>query len=192
MKLCFATNNQHKLEEVSTMLGPDFSLVSLSDIGCHQEIPEDHETLEENSLQKAQFIRSNYEINTFADDTGLEVDALGGAPGVYSARYAGPAKNNQENIKLLLHNLENSLNRKAQFRTVITLLLGQEIHQFEGIVKGQIIAEQRGRKGFGYDPIFIADGYDKTFAEMNMQEKSSISHRGRAITKLVNFLKNYK
>lgn len=190
MKLCFATNNQHKLREVSDMLGSEFTLVSLMDIGCQQEIPEDHETLEENSLQKAQFIKDHFMIDAFADDTGLEVDALGGAPGVYSARYAGPEKNNQQNIELLLQNLKDIKNRSAQFRTVITLILNEKIHQFEGIVKGEIIDEIRGQEGFGYDPIFVPEGYNQTFAEMNMQQKSSISHRGRAIAKLVNFLKN--
>ena len=190
MKLCFATNNQHKLKEVSEMLGSEISLVSLRDIGCLQEIPEDHETLEENSLQKAQFVKDHFMIDSFADDTGLEVDALGGAPGVYSARYAGPQKNNQQNIELLLQNLKHSKNRNAQFRTVITLILNEKIHQFEGVVRGEIIKELRGKEGFGYDPVFIPDGYNQTFGEMNMQQKSSISHRGRAIAQLVNFLNN--
>jgi XTP/dITP diphosphohydrolase len=189
MKLCFATNNRNKLAEVSEMLGDSFNLVSLKEIGCETEIPEDHETLQENSQQKAEFIVKKYQMDAFADDTGLEVEALGGAPGVYSARYAGPQKNNQENIRLLLQNLSNKPNRKAQFRTIITLILNQQVHQFEGKVKGEIITELRGAEGFGYDPIFVPTGYSKTFAEMNMQEKSLISHRGQAVAKLVAFLK---
>ncbi len=189
MKLCFATNNRNKLAEVSEMLGDSFNLVSLKEIGCETEIPEDHETLQENSRQKAEFIVKKYQMDAFADDTGLEVEALGGAPGVYSARYAGPQKNNQENIRLLLQNLSNKPNRKAQFRTIITLILNQQVHQFEGKVKGEIITELRGAEGFGYDPIFVPTGYSKTFAEMNMQEKSLISHRGQAVAKLVAFLK---
>ena len=190
MKLCFATNNSNKLAEVSEMLGDNFDLVSLKDIGCETDIPEDHETLEENSLQKAEYIVTNYQIATFADDTGLEVDALDGAPGVYSARYAGPQKNNQENIRLLLQNLANKSNREAHFRTIITLIINQQVHQFEGKVMGEIITELKGIEGFGYDPIFVPNGHHKTFAEMNRQEKSSISHRGQAVAKLVAFLKN--
>jgi len=190
MKLCFATNNSNKLAEVSEMLGDNFDLVSLKDIGCETDIPEDHETLEENSLQKAEYIVTNYQIATFADDTGLEVDALDGAPGVYSARYAGPQKNNQENIRLLLQNLANKSNREAHFRTIITLIINQQVHQFEGKVTGEIITELKGIEGFGYDPIFVPNGHHKTFAEMNRQEKSSISHRGQAVAKLVAFLKN--
>lgn len=190
MELCFATNNAHKLKEINGLLGKDFELVSLQKIGCYEELPENQDTLEGNSLEKAQFVWQHYQINCFADDTGLEVEALQGAPGVYSARYAGLQRNNQDNIYLLLRNLQNHTNRKAQFRTSITLVLEGHIHQFEGIVKGHIEQNTRGDKGFGYDSVFVPEGHTRTFAQMTMEEKSSMGHRGKAIGALVTFLKN--
>ena len=187
--ICFATNNQHKLVEVKNLLGNEFNVLSLEDIGCSEELPENQSTLEGNSLEKAKYVLDHYQINCFADDTGLEVEALGGAPGVYSARYAGPQKNNEENISLLLKNLATHKNRKAQFRTVFTLFYNQTCYQFEGVVKGKIINEKKGDQGFGYDPVFVPDHYDKTFAEMPLEEKGIISHRGIATRKLVEFLK---
>jgi XTP/dITP diphosphohydrolase len=196
MKLCFATNNIHKLEEINALLGNNFEIVSLQAIGCREDLPENQDTLEGNSLEKAQFVWQHYQINCFADDTGLEVEALQGAPGVYSARYAGPQRNSQDNIYLLLQNLQNHTNRKARFRTSITLILEGHVHQFEGIVKGHIEQKPQGDKGFGYDPVFVPEGHTRTFAEMAMEEKSSMSHRGKAIEALVAFLKkkteNYK
>lgn len=187
--LCFATNNQHKIEEVRAHLGPDFPLVGLTEIGCTEDLREDQTTLEGNSFQKAEYVYKNYCINCFADDTGLEVEVLHGAPGVYSARYAGELRKAEDNMKLLLKNLEGAQNRRAQFRTVITLMTTDSTKQFEGIVTGQIINEYRGGGGFGYDPIFLPDGFDKTLAEMSMEEKNAISHRARAVNKLVDFLK---
>ncbi len=189
-KLCFATNNAHKLQEIQAMLGEQFELISLEATGCKEELLETGNTLEANSLQKAQYLFDNYNnINCFADDTGLEVEALNGEPGVYSARYAGAHRSNADNIALLLTNLKDKASRKARFRTVITLILDGVIHQFDGIVEGQIIDELRGEGGFGYDPIFVPDGYEQTFAEMTMEQKASMSHRGRAFQKLVQFLK---
>lgn len=188
-KLCFATNNKHKVAEVSQMLGNQYELLSLQEIGCDVELPEEQDTLEGNSRQKAEYVWHNYSISCFADDTGLEVEALHGAPGVYSARYAGPQRSDTDNIQKLLQSLEGQQNRRARFRTSITLILDGEEHQFEGIVTGTIATDWRGNKGFGYDPVFIPDGYDVTFAEMSAEEKNSISHRGRAIQKLVAFLK---
>jgi len=188
--LCFATNNQHKIEEVRAHLGPDFILVGLYDIGCTQELPEETPTLEGNSFQKAEYVFRNFGVSCFADDSGLEVEALAGAPGVYSAMYAGEKRNAEENMKLLLKNLEPFQNRKARFRTVITLMTPQFTKQFEGIVNGQIIREYRGTGGFGYDPIFLPDGSDKTLAEMSMAEKNAISHRAQAVNKLIEFLKS--
>jgi len=187
--LCFATNNQHKIEEVRAHLGPDFLLAGLAEIGCTEELPEDQATLEGNSFQKAEYVYKNFGVSCFADDTGLEVAALHGAPGVYSARYAGNQRKAEDNMKLLLKNLEGAQNRKAQFRTVITLMTAAFTRQFEGIVTGQIINEYRGSGGFGYDPIFLPDGFNKTLAEMSMEEKNAISHRARAVNKLVDFLK---
>lgn len=188
-KLCFATNNAHKLEEIQAILGDSFELVSLIDIHCKEELPETGNTLEANSLQKAKYLYDNYQIDCFADDTGLEVHALGGEPGVYSARYAGEQRSHADNINLLLKNLVNKPDRSARFRTVITLIQERNITQFEGIVNGQIIEDLRGTQGFGYDPIFIPEGYDRTFAEMTLVEKGEISHRGRAFHKLVEFLR---
>lgn len=190
MELCFATNNEHKLSEVRQLLGDPHRVLSLSDIGCAEELREDKDTLAGNSLQKAKYIFDTYRISCFADDTGLEVDALQGAPGVYSARYAGAQRNDNDNINLLLKNLAQSANRNARFRTIITLVLPGEVHQFEGIVKGEILTAKRGAHGFGYDPIFLPEGNQKSMAELTEEEKNAISHRGHAIKKLIAFLKN--
>ena len=186
--LCFATNNAHKLEEIQAILGDSFELLSLNDIHCQEELPETGNTLEANSLQKAKYLYDNYQIDCFADDTGLEVQALGGEPGVYSARYAGEQRSHADNINLLLKNLVGITDRSARFRTVITLIQDGKVTQFEGIVNGKIIDELKGTQGFGYDPIFIPEDYDRTFAEMDLSEKGIISHRGRAFQKLVEFL----
>ncbi|GGG17730.1 non-canonical purine NTP diphosphatase [Pontibacter amylolyticus] len=188
-ELCFATNNKNKVAEVSSMLEGKYKLHTLEDIGCHEELAEDQDTLEGNSRQKAQYVWEKYRVNCFADDTGLEVDAICGEPGVYSARYAGPQRNDADNIRHLLKKLEGHVVRRARFRTSITLYLDGQEHQFEGIVNGQITTEWKGDKGFGYDPVFIPEGYDRTFAEMSPEEKNAISHRGEAIRKLVEFLK---
>ena len=192
-RIVFATNNQHKLDEIRQILGNDFHILSLADIGCHEEIPEDHDTLQENALQKAQYIVDHYHVSCFADDTGLEVDALGGEPGVHSARYAeGTDHDSEANMRKLLLKLGNNNNRHARFRTVIALLLEEndkwreEI--FDGIVEGHIAREKKGSEGFGYDPIFVPDGYDLSFAELGMDVKNSISHRARAVRKLADFL----
>ena len=187
-KLCFATNNAHKLEEIQAVLGDSFELISLAETGCKEELPETGNTLEANSLQKAQYLYDRYHINCFADDSGLEVDALGGEPGVDSAHYAGPQRSHADNVNLLLKNLADKTDRSAQFRTVITLILNGEINQFEGSIKGRIISELRGSQGFGYDPIFVPEGFSTTFAEMSLAEKGEISARGRAFKKLVDFL----
>jgi XTP/dITP diphosphohydrolase len=188
-ELCFATNNKNKVAEVSRMLEGRYKLLTLEDIGCHEELAEDQDTLEGNSRQKAQYVWEKYKVNCFADDTGLEVDALCGDPGVYSARYAGPQRNDGDNIRHLLHNLEGHETRRARFRTSITLYLDGQEHQFEGTVNGHITTEWQGGKGFGYDPVFIPEGYDRTFAQMSADEKNAISHRGVAIGRLVEFLK---
>lgn len=206
MKIVFATNNQHKLDEIRSILGDTIEVLSLKDIGCDVDIPETGQTLEENALQKAQYIYDHYHISVFADDTGLEVDALNGAPGIYSARYASMEAGAHEashdaeaNMSRLLRELGENNNRRARFRTVIALILKKdvcpcgctsikEIHQFEGIVEGQIIKERRGGEGFGYDPIFQPDGYKETFAELGMEIKNHISHRARAVKKLADFL----
>ena len=205
MKIVFATNNQHKLDEIRSILGDNIEVLSLKDIGCDVDIPETGQTLEENALQKAQYIYDYYHMSVFADDTGLEVEALNGAPGIYSARYASMvdgssiSHDSEANMSCLLKELGENNNRKARFRTVIALILKKdicpcgctsikEIHQFEGIVEGEIIRERRGGEGFGYDPIFQPDGYDKTFAELGMDIKNHISHRARAVQKLAEFL----
>lgn len=190
MKLCFATNNINKLREVQAMLGDQFSIVTLEEIGCTEDIPETKETIADNSAQKAEYIWDNYGINCFSDDTGLEVHALSGEPGVYSARYAGPQRNADDNMNLLLDKLTTASDRSAQFKTVITLVIDGVYHQFEGIVSGQIIHEKRGHEGFGYDPIFVPEDYSRTFAEMTMNEKAQLSHRARAFKKLTEFLQN--
>ena len=190
MKIVFATNNQNKLSEVKKILGNKFEVMSLSEIGCHEYIPEKGQTLKDNALIKAQYVYDKYHVNCFADDTGLEVDALGGAPGVYSARYAGgEGHDSQANMKKLLGELENEENRKARFRTVIALIIDGKVNTFDGIVNGEIIREKRGGEGFGYDPIFQPEGYNKTFAELGVDIKNQISHRARAVAKLAEFLK---
>ena len=230
MRIVFATNNQHKLSEIRQILGSRVEVLSLKDIGCNADIPETGSTLEENALQKAQYVYDNYHIDCFADDTGLEVDALGGAPGVYSARYAAMGSapvaapspsvaapspsiaapspsvavgcaaavpqpkghDSEANMARLLRELGENNNRHARFRTVIALIQHGEVHEFEGIVNGEIIRERRGGEGFGYDPIFQPDGYDKTFAELGTDIKNQISHRARATAKLCDFLTKSK
>ena len=188
--LVFATNNQHKLEEVRSILGDGFEVRSLEDVGCRTEIPETGSTFRENALQKAQFVKKFYGFDCFADDSGLEVEALGGAPGVHSARYASETGHDSEaNMAKLLTELDGVENRRANFRTVIAFVTDDSVHYFEGKVDGKILAERRGEGGFGYDPLFLPDGYDKTFAEMSPEEKNSISHRGQAVEKLAAFLK---
>ena len=205
MTIVFATNNGHKLSEIRQILGSRVEVLSLKDIGCDVDIPETGTTLEANALQKAQYVYDHYHIDCFADDTGLEVDALNGAPGVYSARYAamgpmspigqispmnptGPTHDSEANMTRLLLELGENNNRKARFRTVIALIQQGEVHEFEGIVTGQIIRERRGGEGFGYDPIFQPDGYDQTFAELGVEVKNQISHRARATAKLADFI----
>ena len=188
-RIVFATNNLHKLREVQHILGNHFLLLSLNDIGFNHDIPEDHETLEENASQKVRFIHSLFNVNCFADDTGLEVDALGGKPGVHSARYAGDHKSTKDNVIKLLDDLKGESNRKAQFRTVISLIINDTQKQFDGIIRGQIIDDLRGENGFGYDPIFVPEGYSQTFAELDLSIKNKISHRAIAIQKLVSYLK---
>lgn len=190
MKLCFATNNAHKLEEIQDLLGDSFSLTTLREIGCDEEIPETHDTIPENSFEKAEYVWKNYQVNCFADDSGLEVDALDGEPGVHSAYYGGPARDANANMDMLLRNLEGKENLAARFICVITLVLDGEFRQFEGIIEGSISMEKRGNHGFGYNPIFIPEGHTRTFAEMTMQEKSELSHRGRAFEKLKHYLLN--
>ena len=226
MRIVFATNNQHKLSEIRQILGSRVEVLSLKDIGCYADIPETGSTLEENALQKAQYVYDNYHIDCFADDTGLEVDALAGAPGVYSARYAAMGSapfaapspsvavgcasapsvavgcaaavpqpkghDSEANMARLLRELGENDNRHARFRTVIALIQHGEVHEFEGIVNGEIIRERRGGEGFGYDPIFQPDGYDKTFAELGTDIKNQISHRARATAKLCDFLTKSK
>ena len=220
MRIVFATNNQHKLSEIRQILGSRVEVLSLKDIGCNADIPETGSTLEENALQKAQYVYDNYHIDCFADDTGLEVDALAGAPGVYSARYAAMGSapfaapspsvvspspsvavgcaaavpqpkghDSEANMARLLRELGENDNRHARFRTVIALIQHGEVHEFEGIVNGEIIRERRGGEGFGYDPIFQPEGYSQTFAEMSVGVKNQISHRARAVQKLADYLK---
>lgn len=189
MELVFATNNAHKLEEVQQMIGDQFILKSLSDIGCHDDIPETGVTFEENAKQKTDYLVARYAIDCFADDSGLEIDALNGEPGVYSARYSG-SRDMEQNIDLVLENLQGKTNRNARFKSVISLHLKGQQYFFEGTVEGKIIDKRTGTDGFGYDPIFIPDGYEMTFAEMTLADKNKISHRSRAIAKLVEFLKN--
>lgn len=189
LKLVFATNNAHKLEEVSAILGEKVELLSLSDIDCHTDIPETADTLEGNALLKSSYIFKNYHLDCFADDTGLEVEALGGAPGVFSARYAGGEGHNAEaNMLKLLHEMEGKENRKAQFRTAVSLILNGKEYLFEGVIKGEIIKEKRGNSGFGYDPVFVPEGYNQTFAELGNDVKNKISHRALAVNKLCEFL----
>ncbi|MBD0833257.1 non-canonical purine NTP diphosphatase [Aestuariibaculum sediminum] len=188
MELVFATNNLNKLKEVQVLIPNHIKLLSLKDINCNEDIPETQDTIEGNAIQKAEYIKNNYGYDCFADDTGLEVQALGGKPGVYSARYAGPERNSEDNMNKLLSDLDGKNNRQAQFKTVIALLINGELHTFTGICKGEITREKLGKKGFGYDPIFKPEGYTKTFAELDLDTKNSISHRGKAVSQLVNFL----
>ncbi len=187
--LCFATNNLNKIAEIGQILGNEFKIQSLNDIGCFKELPENQDTLEGNSLEKARYVFDNHHTSCFADDTGLEVEALDGEPGVMSARYAGPQKNSNDNIDLLLKNLRSARKRNARFRTVITLISPEGVNQFEGVIEGQILGSRRGHQGFGYDPIFQPTGLSKSFAELSMAEKNKISHRALAFRKLVNYLK---
>lgn len=187
-KLVFATNNQHKLRELGEILDGEFSLMSLNDISCFDDIPETGATLEENASQKSWYIWDRYQTDCFSDDTGLEIRALGNEPGVHSARYAGEGRNADDNVAKVLDKMEMAIDRKACFRCVISLILGGREHQFEGRVDGEILRERRGRDGFGYDPIFLPEGFDLSFAEMPPDLKNSISHRGRAVRKLVTFL----
>ena len=188
-QLVVASNNSHKIEEMSSLLGSSFLLMRLTDISCFEELPETQDTLEGNSLQKAQYVFDRYKVSCFADDSGLEVEALHGEPGVYSAMYAGAQRNAEDNINLLLQKLEDVRNRRAQFRTVITLVEPSRTTSFEGVVKGEITTLKRGTSGFGYDPVFQPQGYTKTFAEMTLVEKNRISHRAIALNKLVDYLK---
>lgn len=189
-KLVVATNNAHKLKEIADILDEKIELLSLKDINCHVDIPETADTLEGNARQKALYIYKNYGMDCFADDTGLEVEALNGAPGVFSARYAGEDHDSEANMQKLLRELKEKENRKAQFRTTICLIMNGKEYLFEGIVKGKIIEEKRGVTGFGYDPIFVPEGYDLTFAELGNDIKNTISHRARAVEKLCLFLNN--
>lgn len=189
MQLVFATNNQNKVNEIKSLLGEGVEIVSLKDIGCNEELPETQETLEGNALQKARYVADNYNVNCFADDTGLEVASLNGAPGVYSARYAGEQCAAEDNMTKILSELDGKQNREAKFRTIVALILNDEEHSFEGQVDGSITRSKSGSDGFGYDPIFQPNGFDITFSEMSMAEKNAISHRGKAVAKLVAFLK---
>ena len=192
MKIVFATNNEHKLDEINKISKGQLEILSLSDINCHKDIPETGDTLKENALIKAKYVRDKFGLDSFADDTGLEVEALNSAPGIYSSRYAGPECNSDKNMQKLLHDLQGKENRKAQFRTVIALILNEEEYFFEGVVKGEIIEQKEGTNGFGYDPIFKPTGYDKTFGELSEEIKNSLSHRAIATKKLVAFLLKQK
>ncbi len=187
-KLVFATNNLNKLKEVQALMPKDITLLSLKDIECFEDIPETKDTIEGNAIQKAEYVKTHYGFDCFADDTGLETDALNGAPGVYSARYAGPQKNAEDNMNKLLGALTNAENRNAHFKTVIALSLGNDIKTFTGICEGIITNDKHGKKGFGYDPIFRPNGYEDTFAEMDLSLKNKIGHRGKAIKQLIDFL----
>lgn len=189
MKLVFATNNKNKILEVQHLLPESIEIISLESIGCFEEIPETADTIEENAIMKANYITEKYGYDCFADDTGLEVEALNGEPGVYSARYAGEQRDAEDNMNKLLDNLENKTNRKAQFKTVIALNLNGKQQLFTGIASGEITLEKTGNEGFGYDPIFKPEGYNRTFAQLSMEEKGIISHRGKATEQLIDFLK---
>ena len=189
MKLVFATNNKNKILEVQQLLPASIEIISLESIGCFEEIPETADTIEENAIMKANYITEKYGYDCFADDTGLEVETLNGEPGVYSARYAGEQRDADDNMNKLLHNLENKTNRKAQFKTVIALNLNGKQQLFTGIAAGEITLEKSGNQGFGYDPIFKPEGYNLTFAQLSMEEKGKMSHRGKATEQLIDFLK---
>lgn len=190
MQLVFATNNLNKLKEVQALMPKHIQLLSLKDIGCTEDIPETQDTIEGNAIQKAEYLKIHYGYDCFADDTGLEVDALDGAPGVYSARYAGPQRNADDNTNKLLAELNNHTNRHAQFKTVIALQLNSKLHTFTGICKGDITTEKKGQGGFGYDPVFQPEGYTQTFAEITLEEKNKIGHRGKAVAQLIALLQN--
>ncbi|MFW6369635.1 MAG: non-canonical purine NTP diphosphatase [Bacteroidota bacterium] len=190
MKLLFATQNQHKYHEIKKLMPDNVELINLAHLGFMDELPETQHTLEGNALQKARFVYEQHHINCFADDTGLEINALDGAPGVLSARYAGDDKDPVQNMKKVLEEMKEKDDRSARFRTVIATIIDEKEYIFEGIVGGSILTEQRGENGFGYDPIFLPDGYNSSFAEMDLNEKNQISHRGEAIKKLVKFLKS--
>ncbi len=191
MKIIFASNNKNKVQEIQNQVPKSIEIVTLEEIGCTEDIPETGSTLEENAIIKANYITEKYGLPCFADDTGLEIDALNGEPGVYSARYAGEDKNADKNMDLVLQKLQHKTNRKAQFKTVIALNINNEQHLFTGIVEGEIRKEKTGTNGFGYDPIFEPENLGKTFAEMTLEEKNKLSHRGRAVEKLIDFLVNF-
>ena len=191
MKICFATNNPNKLEEIKSLLSSEFEIIDLKTLGVMEELPETHETIEENSLEKAEYVFQNYGTPCFADDSGLEVRALKGAPGVYSAMYAGPQRSHGDNVNLLLKELGEIEDRSAQFKSVITYIDENGHHVFEGISKGEITKDPKGSKGFGYDPVFIPEGDSRTYAEMTMDEKNQTNHRARAFKKFVSFLSEY-
>ena len=189
MKLVFASNNKNKIKEIQQLVPSTIQILSLEDIGCYDDIPETAHTIEGNAILKANYVTQKYGLNCFSDDSGLEVEVLNGEPGVYSARYAGEPKDDNNNITKLLLHLKDKTNRKANFKTVICLNINEQQHLFTGIINGKITEEKMGNNGFGYDPIFIANGYTKTFAELSIEEKSAISHRGIAVKKLIEFLK---
>lgn len=191
MKLIFATNNKHKIREIASLLDDSYTVLGLNNVDISEDIPEDGNTLTENALHKARYVYDRTGMNVFADDTGLEVDELNGAPGVHSARFAGENKDPDANITKLLGLLDGKINRKARFRTVIALIFNKKEYLFEGTVEGEIIDARRGTEGFGYDPVFLAEGYERTFAEIPLSEKNSISHRARAVRKLINFLSTH-
>ncbi|PHN05305.1 non-canonical purine NTP diphosphatase [Flavilitoribacter nigricans] len=189
--IVFATANQHKVREVNQLIGDQYNILSLKDIGCEEDIPETQDTIAGNAQQKARYLKAHYGHDCFAEDTGLEIDALDGAPGVYTARYAGPQRDPQDNMQLVLEQLADTGMRSARFRTVIALILEGKEYLFEGVAEGEIAEQQSGTEGFGYDPIFVPEGYDQTFAELDSAEKNAISHRGKAVEQLAQFLKNY-
>lgn len=192
LKLIFATNNKNKIKEIKHLIGNSIELLNLEDIGCLEEIPETADTIKGNAIQKAEYIYKKYGYDCFADDTGLEIEALNGEPGVYSARYAGEQKNPEDNMNKVLEKLKEKSNRKAQFKTVIALIIDGKLTCFEGIVKGEITREKSGSEGFGYDPIFKPKGYDSTYSEMNLEVKNTMSHRAISTKKLIQFLKIVK
>lgn len=189
-KLIFATSNPYKIKEVKAMLGDDFNIGGLNDIDCNEDIPETQPTIEGNALQKARYVVEHYGVNCFSEDTGLEIESLDMEPGVYSARYAGPQRNSEDNMNLVMEKLKNHNNRNARFKTVIALIIDGKEYTFEGIVNGKIAHQKTGTDGFGYDPIFLPEGKTISFAEMNKEEKNQISHRGRAVRKLIEWLQN--
>lgn len=191
MQIVFATNNKNKIKEVQSLVPEHIKLLSLADIGCHEEIPETTGTIEGNAQQKARYVKDNYGYDCFADDTGLEVEALNGEPGVDTAYYAGPHRSAEDNMNKLLTNLKNATSRSAQFKTVIALHLNGQLTTFTGICKGEITPEKQGKKGFGYDPIFKAEGYTQTFAEISLEEKNKIGHRGKAVSQFIEFLNQF-